>query len=89
MSEQLDLASNVLGYIGAGLIVLLYFLNQAGLLSSSDLRFPALNLCAALMLLFSLYFHVNLPSVVIELFWAAISIYGIGRCLRARAKSGV
>jgi hypothetical protein len=89
MSEQLDLASSIIGYVGAGFIILLYFLNQTGALSSSDLRYPALNLCGAALLLISLTVHVNLPSVVIELFWAAISIYGIGRCLRARAKTRV
>ena len=45
----------------------------------TDWRFPVANLAGALLLLVSLYDAWNLPSVVIETFWALISLYGLIR----------
>jgi hypothetical protein len=50
--------------------------------TAGDWRFPAANLAGALLLLVSLYDQWNLPSVVIECFWAAISLYGLSRARR-------
>ena len=82
MDAWLDMGSSVAGYSGAALIASAYFLNQAGRLRSADWRFPALNLVGSLMVLASLAVHVNLPSVVIELFWSSISLFGLWRTTR-------
>ncbi len=37
-------AADLFGYVGAGVLILAYFLNQRGVLRSEDWRFPALNL---------------------------------------------
>jgi hypothetical protein len=74
----------VFGLIGSVLVVLAYLLNQTGRLASGDWRFPAANLAGALAILLSLLDAWNLPSLLIELFWAAISLYGLGRALRRR-----
>jgi hypothetical protein len=66
-----------IGLLGTGCIVVAYFANQQGWLDSEDWRFPAANLVGALLILVSLYAEWNLPSVVIELFWVAISLYGL------------
>ena len=66
-----------IGLIGAAVFVVAYFANQARWLSSDDWRFPAANLAGALLILVSLFAEWNLPSVVIEAFWAAISVYGL------------
>lgn len=71
------------GLVGSAVIVVAYFLNQRGQLASSDWRFPALNLAGAALILFSLFFAWNLPSVLIEVFWIAISLYGLARAVRA------
>lgn len=80
----MSLGPNLIGYVGAGCIALAYFLNQRGLLSSQDWRFPAANLGGSLLVLVSLAFSPNLPSIVIEIFWTSISIYGVQKNLRAR-----
>jgi hypothetical protein len=78
--------SSLTGYVGAGIVVLAYFLNQNGALKSTDWRFPAVNLCGSVLVLISLLYHLNPPSVVIELFWCSISLYGMGKNLRAAGR---
>ncbi len=82
LAAYLDPASSVLGYLGAAQIAVGYFLNQHGRLRSTDWRYPALNLLGSAMVMVSLAFHPNLPSILIEVFWSAISVYGIQKNLR-------
>jgi hypothetical protein len=77
-------AYTVLGLVGVALIVAAYFANQQDWLASADWRFPAANLAGSLLILASLYAAWNFPSAVIEVIWAAISLYGLGRHLRRR-----
>ncbi len=79
--------NTVVGFVGVALIVVTYFSNQQGWLSSEDWRFPAGNLVGSLLILISLYTEWNLPSVVIEAIWATISLYGLARRLLL-ARSG-
>ncbi len=74
----------VCGIVGAACFILSYFANVQGWLPASDWRFPGANLLGAVLVLVSFIDAWNLPSVVLECFWAAISLYGLGRCLRRR-----
>jgi len=76
---------DIIGFAGAAIFVATYFANQQRWLSSEDWRFPFLNLIGAVLILVSLVFEWNYPSVVIEVFWALISIYGLVRARRERA----
>jgi hypothetical protein len=71
------------GFAGALLVVVAYLANQTGRLPSDDRRFPGANLAGSILILASLYSAWNFPSAIIELFWAAISIYGLLRPRRA------
>ena len=73
------------GFAGALLVVVAYLANQMGRLPSDDWRFPGANLAGSVLILASLYSAWNFPSAVIELFWAAISIYGLIRGRRPAA----
>ena len=75
----------IAGLVGVGLIVVAYFASQQGWLSATDWRFPAANLVGSLLILMSLFVDWNFPSVVIEVIWSAISVYGLGRYLMRRA----
>ncbi|WP_158930967.1 CBU_0592 family membrane protein [Acidisphaera sp. S103] len=72
----------VCGIVGAGGFILAYFATLQGWLAPSDWRFPAVNLLAASLVLVSLIRAWNLPSVILECFWGAISLYGLVRNLR-------
>jgi hypothetical protein len=72
------------GFAGTALLIAVYFANQQRWLASEDWRYPAANLVGSVLIFVSLCFAWNLPSVVIEIFWAAISIWGIIRSLSRR-----
>jgi hypothetical protein len=72
------------GLVGVAFIVAAYFANQQEWLDSDDWRFPAANLVGSLLILTSLYTAWNFPSVVIEVIWSAISLYGLSRRWRRR-----
>ena len=78
-------AYDVVGFIGAAVFVGTYFANQQRWLASDDWRYPFANLIGAVLILISLVFEWNFPSVVIEAFWALISLYGIAKSRRERA----
>ena len=69
--------SDIIGILGVGIILFTYFLLQIEKLKSLDLIYSVLNLIGAVFLLYSLFYNWNLPSVIIELFWILISLYGI------------
>jgi hypothetical protein len=68
---------DVVGFVGTAMLIAAYFANQQRWLSSEDWRYPASNLAGAVLIFVSLCFAWNLPSVVIEIFWAGISLWGI------------
>ena len=72
-------AYTVVGFVGVGAIVVAYFANQQGWLDAENWRFPAANLVGSLLILVSLWTAWNFPSAVIEVIWAAISLYGLIR----------
>ena len=74
------------GFLGAAIIVVAYFAMQQRWLNALDWRFPAANLLGSLLILASLWFEWNFPSVVIEVFWALISFLGLARSLAERRR---
>jgi hypothetical protein len=70
------------GVLGAGCFVATYFGTLQGWLDVAGWRFPAINLLGATLVLVSLIDAWNLPSVILECFWGAISLYGLARNLR-------
>jgi hypothetical protein len=75
----------MLGVGGACCFIFSYFGTVQGWLPASGWRFPAINLAGAALVLTSLVHDWNLPSVVLECFWAAISVYGLVRALSRRS----
>jgi hypothetical protein len=75
------------GIAGAGSFVTAYFATLRGWMSAQGWVFPAANLLGAALVLVSLLDAWNLPSVILECFWGAISLYGLLRSLRGGRKS--
>ena len=75
---------DILGTLGVAIIVLTYVLLQIERVRSDQLIYSALNAIGAGLILVSLYFDFNLPSVVVEFFWLLISLFGIVKFLTRR-----
>lgn len=83
MYDFLCKISDPVGMVGVVLILIGYFFISTGRWSSDNLPFQWLNFIGAWLILFSLYFHRNWSSVVIEVAWIIISMVGIYRLLRS------
>jgi hypothetical protein len=74
------------GFIGAAIIVVAYLAVQQRWVNALAWPFPAANILGSLLILVSLWFEWNFPSVVIEIFWALISLLGLTRSLAERRR---
>ena len=74
--------SDHIGIVGVVLTLLAYFLLNMNRVTSKSMSYVYLNLFGSIMLLYSLLFHWNLPSVLIEIAWISISLMGLYRALR-------
>lgn len=81
MTTTLD-AYSMIGFVGTACIILAY-----GYLTYVDKPNPYIlhgtNLAGAALLTVSLLVHTNWPSLVLEGFWAAIAIFGLGKAVRS------
>ncbi|HVQ55399.1 MAG TPA: hypothetical protein VMS29_01470 [Pyrinomonadaceae bacterium] len=75
---------DILGTLGVAIIILTYAFLQLGRISSGQVIYSLLNAVGASLILISLYFDFNFPSVVVEFFWLLISLFGIGKYLVGR-----
>jgi hypothetical protein len=81
MHDTLMKLSDPVGIVGVILLLIAYFGLSTGRLQSNSLVYQFLNFFAAWLILFSLYFHWNTPSALIEMAWITISIIGIYRII--------
>lgn len=86
MYEFLASIANYVGLFGVGLCLLAYYLITSGKIKSNSLVFQLLNFFGAGLLLFSLCFHWNLASVIIQIAWMTISVIGmVKNCTRSKS----
>lgn len=79
MYDLLSEIADPVGLIGVILLLIAYFFLSTGRWLSDSLTYQINNLLGAFLILYSLYFHWNLSSVVIEIAWIVISLIGIAR----------
>jgi multidrug transporter EmrE-like cation transporter len=70
---------DLIGNLGVAMIVGTYFLIQIGKMSSRGLSYTILNGLGAACILYSLLYDFNMSAFIVELFWMAISLVGLGR----------
>jgi len=78
---------NIVGSLGVILIIGSYFLIQIGKLSATGLAYTLTNMLGAACILYSLYFEFNLSAFLVEAFWFLISLIGLARIYRQRARA--
>ncbi|HSW70333.1 MAG TPA: hypothetical protein VLI69_09325 [Gammaproteobacteria bacterium] len=79
MFEILYKIADVVGLIGVILLLIAYFFLSTGRWISDSMVYQVYNLLGAVLILYSLCFHWNLSSFVIEIAWVVISLIGIVR----------
>ena len=79
---------DLVGYAGVALLIGAYAALQAGRLDQANPWYSGLNAVAAVLLLVSLSYKPNPASIVIEVFWLAISLYGLWRSVTGRSGRG-
>jgi VIT1/CCC1 family predicted Fe2+/Mn2+ transporter len=79
-----SLIPDVVGVVGAIILMIAFLLLQLGRLSSNDISYSILNAVGAGLIVFSLFYNFNLSAFIVELFWIAISLLGLVRVLRNR-----
>ena len=75
---------DIIGTIGVVLIILAYAAVQVRKMRPEQLSYSVVNLVGAAMILVSLRYNFNLASVIIEVFWILISLWGIVLWVRHR-----
>ncbi|NUS38400.1 MAG: hypothetical protein HOQ02_05185 [Lysobacter sp.] len=75
---------DVAGLLGSAMVLVAFFLLQAGRLSATGLAYQLLNLFGAGGVLLSLLGGFNPAVLVLEGTWVLVSAYGIVRSFRAR-----
>ena len=76
-----------IGLAGTLMVLLAFFLLQAGRLSGNGIAYQLLNLFGAAGVLVSLLGTFNPAVFLLELTWVLISAYGIARTMRARGRA--
>ena len=73
----------VIGFVGMACIIAAYaYLTLQA--QPNPFVLHGTNLVGAVLLTVSLLVHMNLPSLVLEGFWAAIALFGLAKAVRSR-----
>ncbi len=67
------------GLAGVAVVLVAFFLLQAGKLHGNSLVYQLCNAVGAAAVVLSLFYDFNLSAFVVETSWVAISLYGIWR----------
>jgi len=69
--------SDVIGLIGVALLITTYALLQFDRIDPKGFWYSFNNMIVAILVTVSLVYSFNLASMVIEIFWFGLSLYGI------------
>ena len=75
---------NILGLLGSAIVIVAYFAVAQGSITGDSRTYYVANLVGAVLIFTSLWWEWNLPAAIVELFWGAISAYGLIRAALAR-----
>jgi len=68
---------DIIGLIGVTLLIVTYGLLQFDRIDPKGFWYSFNNMIVAILVGISLYYTPNLASIVIEIFWFSLSVYGI------------
>jgi len=68
---------DIIGYIGVALLIVTYAMLQLDRIDPKGFWYSFNNMIVAILVTVSLLYTMNKASMVIEVFWFIISVYGI------------
>ena len=83
----LELAVEIAGWIGAGLILGAYALLSAGKVTGRSLSYQVMNIVGAAGFVINGWWHGALPSTALNVLWLLIGAVASWRILRRRGSS--
>lgn len=72
---------DIIGWIGAGLVIMAYFLVSTKRLPPTSVAYQLMNLFGALGVGINVFVQGAYPSVAIQILWASIAIFGLYKSL--------
>jgi len=81
--------SDFIGNVGVVILVGTFALLQFGKLDAKGFWYSFNNMVVAILLSINLYYKPNLSSIIIEVFWFVLSIYGLVRWYKSRSQEHV
>lgn len=82
-----ELFIDLVGITGVTCVLVTYLLIQIGRLSANSILYSSLNLLGSILILYSLLYHWNTASVIIEIAWGIISIFGLCRVIKKKREN--
>ncbi len=83
----IEIAVEVVGWVGAALILLAYLLLSAGKLTGQSLVYQGMNVVGAAGFVINGWWHRALPSASLNVLWLLIGAIASWRILRKRGSS--
>ncbi|MEJ7925591.1 hypothetical protein WG908_02330 [Sphingobium sp. AN641] len=81
---MIDLLVEIVGWIGAVLVLSAYVLVSAGRLSGNSPAFQGMNAVGAAFFVVNTWWHGAIPSMVLNIVWSAIGLAALWRIARRR-----
>jgi hypothetical protein len=72
-----------MGTIGVGLVLLAYFFNTIKMIPENGKSFFVLNILGGALSCYAAVLINFIPFVVLEAIWTVVSIYGLGKTMKA------
>lgn len=79
-----NLIYDIIGIVGVIIVLITHLLLQIEKIHSSSLTYSLTNLIGGILVIISLINTWNLPSIIVEVVWCLISIYGIYRYYKSQ-----
>lgn len=82
-----QLAVEIVGWAGAGLILLAYLLLSAGRLGGQSLAYQSMNVVGAAGFVINGWWHGAIPSATLNVLWLMIGLFASIRILKRRKRT--
>jgi CDP-diglyceride synthetase len=69
--------ADIIGFVGVALLISTYAMLQFNRIDPKGFWYSFNNMIVAILVGISLYYTPNLASIVIEVFWFSLSVYGL------------